>query len=154
MHGAAIRRTLPAAPDHGRANVVVVVGDLAIQAIEALVHVDLASALDRPYRADAFAQPARRAALRMPFEPAEHANAAENGETAAERTGETAVETLDEQAGEHERERVARDRPLRHETQDDGRLERLDLGSRHGEVPGHERRRDETEKHQVFDRDE
>src|SRR5260370_4990022 len=55
-----------AARDHRRASPVGGVGDLAVEAVKAFVHVDLSPPLYRSHRADSLADPASRAALRMP----------------------------------------------------------------------------------------
>ena len=51
---------------------------MAIQAVETLIHVDLAALLDRTDRTDSFAVTTRVAALRMAAQPLEHADAADD----------------------------------------------------------------------------
>jgi hypothetical protein len=85
-----------AAPDHRRADLIIIVGDLAVQAIETLIHVDLAALLDRTDRTDSFAVTTRVATLRMAAQPVEHADAAEDRKASSKRASEAAIETLDE----------------------------------------------------------
>jgi hypothetical protein len=85
-----------AAPGHRRADVIIVVSDLAVQAIEALIHVDLAALLDRTDWTDTFAVMTRVATFRMAAQPVEHADAAEDGKASPKRASEAAIETLDE----------------------------------------------------------
>src|SRR5262249_42189164 len=116
-----------AAPDQRRTDMIVVVGDLAVQAIEAFIHVDDAAGFDRADRADDLAMVAAAAAFRAAVKPIEHADASQDGETPAERAGEAAIEALDKYAGGDDHERVGDHRPFGHEAKDDGRLERFDL---------------------------
>src|ERR1700730_4114531 len=97
--GRCCRLAALAAPDQRRADVIVVVGDLAVQAIEAFIHVDDATGLDRADRTDGLAMVAAAAAFRTAVEPIEYADAAEDGETTTERASKTAIEALDEHAG-------------------------------------------------------
>ena len=115
---------------------VVVVSDLAIEAKEAFVHVDLAAALNRGDWANRFAKPARAAAFGVPFEPVEQTYFAEQRETATERAGESTIKTLDEKARGEKGGSVKHHRPFGHETQDDCCLERLDFRAGHREIPG------------------
>ena len=54
------------------------------------------------------------------LQPIEHADAAEDRETAAERAGEAAIEALDEQARGDNDQRVGDHRPFGHEAKNDG----------------------------------
>ena len=85
-----------AAPDHRRADLIIVVGDLAVQAVETFIHVDLAALLDRADRADSLAVMTAAATFRMAVQPMEHADAAEDGKASPKRASEAAIETLDE----------------------------------------------------------
>ena len=84
-----------AAPDQGWADMVVVVGDLAIQAIEAFIHIDRAACLDRANRTNRLTMVAAAATFRMASKPIEYADAAQNREAAAKRANETAIKTFD-----------------------------------------------------------
>ena len=75
---------------------IIVVGDLAIQAIETLIHVDLAALLDRTDRADSLAVATAAATFHMAVQPIEHANAPQDRKPAPKWAGEAAIETLDE----------------------------------------------------------
>jgi hypothetical protein len=108
---------------------IVVVGDLVIQAIEAFIHVDRAALLDRANRTNRLAMVAAAATFRMALQPIEHA--AQNCQAAAKRANETAIKAFDEQAGRDNGKRVDNHRPFRHEAKNDGGLEWFDLGSRH-----------------------
>jgi hypothetical protein len=48
--------------------VIVVVGDLAVETIEAFVHIDLPAAFDGTYRAHGLTEMAAAAALGVPFQ--------------------------------------------------------------------------------------
>jgi hypothetical protein len=75
---------------------IIVVSDLAVQTIEALIHVDFAAFLDSANWADGLAVTTAAAALRMAVQPIEHANTPQDGKPASKRAGEAAIETLDE----------------------------------------------------------
>src|SRR5579883_1455295 len=80
------RRRL-ARPDERRADMLVVIGHLAIEAIEAFIHIDLAASPDGAYRAQGLAEMAGRTAFGAALQKVEEADAAENGQAAAERAG-------------------------------------------------------------------
>src|SRR5579883_337718 len=143
-----------ARPDERRADMLVVIGHLAIEAEEALIHIDLAASPDRAHRAQGLAEMAGRAAFGAALQKVEEADAAQNGQAAAERAGEAAIEALDEKARAGEQQRIDDHRPFRHEAQDDRCLEGLDLRARIGEIPGDEGRRDESEEQEILHPDE
>src|SRR5215831_13011264 len=133
---------------------VVEIGHLTIEAVEALVHVDLAAALDGTDGTDGLADPAFRAALRMSLQPVEHAHATENRQSAAERAEEAAVEPLDDEADGDEGKGVGDHRPFGHEAENDGGLKGFHFGAGHGHVPRDKGGGDKAQEEQVLDGDE
>src|SRR5258708_3573075 len=112
-----------------RTALVVVVLDLAIPALKAFRHVDLAARLDRPHRARALAQMARIAAFRTALEKVDQVHPVEGRQHAAKRTQETAIGALGEQPDGQQRAGIEHIRPGAGELRGDRGLERLDLGS-------------------------
>src|SRR5262245_29520585 len=81
-------------PHQGRAALVVIIFDLAVEALEAFRGLDLAGRLDRPHRTGALTQMARAAAFGTALEQIEKVQPVERGEHAAERTEEAAIGAL------------------------------------------------------------
>jgi hypothetical protein len=75
---------------------VIVVSDLAVQAIEALIHVNLATLLDSADWADSLAVTTAAATFRVAVQPIEHANAPHDGKPGSKRACEAAIETFHE----------------------------------------------------------
>ena len=119
---------------------VIVIGDLAIEAIKTFVHVNFAAPLDGAHRAHALADVALAATLGAALQPVEHAHAAQDRQARAQRADEAAIEALDEQPGAEQRHGIDNGGPRRVETERDRGLERLDAGPGDGQIEGIERR--------------
>src|SRR5215472_15505369 len=118
--------------NHVWAALVVVVKFLAVHAVDALIDVDMPLGMDRLHGAVLGAALARGSALFPAAKPFEGSDAAGNRQRSTERTQIAAEETFDEQADDEQPARIGDERPAAREFQDDGGLERLDLGERLG----------------------
>src|SRR5690606_14751396 len=143
--------SLDPALDADRALVVVVVEDLAVQAGDALVGIDVSLGMDRLDRAIVEAAHAGIPALPVALEPVEHPQPARDREGGAERTEIAAEESLHEEPGSDEHQGEQHEPPLTHEPQDDRRLERLDLREHLGIRQGAQGNAEEAEEDDVLD---
>src|SRR5581483_12156217 len=99
----------------------IVVDDLAVEAIEAFVHVDCPARLDRLYRAAPCAQLAGAAAFRAALQRHEAAQPAANRHYRAKRAEKAAERAFDEQTGNEKHQRVRHEWPRAvHSQRDDG----------------------------------
>ena len=89
-----------------RTHVRILVDDLAVEAIEAFVHVDCPARLDGLYRAAPCAQLAGAAAFRAALQRREPAQPAANRHHRAKRAEEPAKRPFDEQAGGEKHQRA------------------------------------------------
>ena len=111
-----------------RAAGVVIIFDLAVEALEALGGDDLAALLNRPHRARALAQMARIAAFGTALEHIDEVQPVEDRQKAAERTQKAAIGPFGEKPDRQQDTSVDHIRPGTGEFRDDGGLERFDLG--------------------------
>src|SRR5690606_7226339 len=124
-----VRSGLPAAllalVDQRRTLVLVVVGHLAVEAVVALVAVDVAVRMDRLDLAFHGAQLAGVATLLAPLEPVEQTELAGHRQGRAQRADVAAVDLAGEDVDNQQDHRVEHEPPLAVELQGDGGLERL-----------------------------
>ncbi|MNF55206.1 hypothetical protein D3C84_366600 [compost metagenome] len=142
---------LLARADAGHALVVVVEDHDALQALDALVVVDAAVALDG---ADLAVVPAVLAGLAAgvdALEPGEQVVLAEHGQAGAERAEVAAVELVHEQAQAEQDHGVEHERPAAHEEQGDGGLERFHFGQAFGQAQGVAGAQQQAEQDEVFE---
>ena len=106
---------------------VVVIDDLAVQAIDAFVLVDIAVRMNRLDRAAMFAHVALDTALMTALEPVEHLVLGRDCQGRTKGAQVAAKEAVDEQAGPEKDHRIKHKRPSPSELEGNGRLERFDL---------------------------
>jgi hypothetical protein len=124
--------------------------ELAIQAVEALVHLDVTVGRDRLDRAASRTQLAARAALRTSLEHVRDPELPAERHDGAERAQEAAECALDEEADSEQREGVDHERPRAVEPQRDDGLEGLHLGGRSGRGHRVEGERDDAGERHVL----
>src|SRR5690606_32672664 len=150
-----VRSGLPAAllalVDQRRTLVLVVVGHLAVEAVVALVAVDVAVRMDRLDLAFHGAQLAGVATLLAPLEPVEQTELAGHRQGRAQRADVAAVDLAGEEVDDQQDHRVEHEPPLAVELQGDGGLERLHLGGLLGQHHGFQGDAEQHERNDVLD---
>src|SRR5690606_21191724 len=142
---------LDPALDAHRALVVVVVENLAVQAGNALIGIDVSFRMDRLDRALVEAAHARIAAFAIALEPVEHPQPARERQGGAKGTEIPAEEPFDEKPRSDEHQGERNEPPVTHEPENDRGLERLDLREYLGKSQGAKRYSEEPEEDNVLD---
>src|SRR5690554_2328483 len=113
---------------HGRTLAIIMIGDLAVQTVVALVGVDMPLGMNRLDVALVGTNLAGLAALLVPTQPVEQANAGRNRQTSTQRADVAAIEFVIKSADHQQQHRIEDKAPFTLELEQYRRLEWLDLG--------------------------